>query len=88
MPYKRFSRVSWTFSIPKFRQFFKESDFFNISNDVGRVKELLLLDLAVLRTPFPSAHTHWFSRERNDLASNDLFPTAWLGPVFFIIVVA
>jgi hypothetical protein len=60
----------------------------NISNDVGRVKELLLLDLAVLRTPFPSAHTHWFSRERNDLASNDLFPTAWLGPVFFIIVVA
>jgi hypothetical protein len=41
-----------------------------------------------LRTPFPSAHTHWFSRERNDLASNDLFPTAWLGPVFFIIVVA
>jgi hypothetical protein len=29
MRYKRFSRVSWTFSIPKFRQFFKESDFFN-----------------------------------------------------------
>ena len=29
MSYKRFSRVSWTFSIPKFRQFFKESDFFN-----------------------------------------------------------
>jgi hypothetical protein len=29
MTYKRFSRVTWTFSIPKFRQFFKESDFFN-----------------------------------------------------------
>jgi hypothetical protein len=40
------------------------SDFFNISNDVGPVKELLLLDLAVSRTPFPSAQTHWLlSRE-------------------------
>jgi hypothetical protein len=29
MRYKRFSRVSWTFSIPKVRRFFKESDFFN-----------------------------------------------------------
>jgi hypothetical protein len=88
MPYKRRSRFWWTFSIPRLGQFFQKREFFNISNDVGRVKELLLLDLAVLRTPFPSAHTHWFSRERNDLASNDLFPTAWLGPVFFIIVVA
>jgi hypothetical protein len=44
--------------------------------------------LSFADTHFASAQTHWFSRERNDLASNDLFPTAWLGPVFFIIVVA
>jgi hypothetical protein len=29
MRYKRFSRLAWTFSIPQFWQFFKESDFFN-----------------------------------------------------------
>jgi len=53
----------------------EEVKCFNISNDVGPVKELLLLDLAVSGTPFPSAQTHWLL-------------SAWLGPVFFIIVVA
>jgi hypothetical protein len=82
------SSRDFVFTIFPGGRFSTATPVFNISNDLGRVKELLLLDLAVLRTPFPSAHTHWFSRERNDLASNDLFPTAWLGPVFFIIVVA
>ena len=40
--YKRFFRVSWTFSITRFLTFFRKTDFFNISNEVGRVKRDLI----------------------------------------------
>ena len=47
-----------------FRKLSSAQQFFNISNDVRRVKELLRLDLAVSRTPFLSTQAHWFaSRE-------------------------
>jgi hypothetical protein len=37
---------------------------------------------------FPSAQTHWFLRESKGLYFfDDLYPTAWLGPVFFIMAV-
>lgn len=37
---------------------------------------------------FPSVQTHWLLRESNGLYFfDDLHPTAWLGPVFFIMAV-
>jgi hypothetical protein len=51
MPYKRFSRVAWTFSIPKFWQFFKESDFFNshacLRQQSGWLMEFMRRDLRI-----------------------------------------
>jgi hypothetical protein len=73
MRYKRFSRVAWTSSIPKFWQFFKESDFFNISNDAGRVKELLLVDFAVSRTPSRQRRRTGCFRESNDPAASMVY---------------
>jgi hypothetical protein len=36
----------------------RKTDFFNISNDVGRVKGLGLLVFVISHTRFPTAHTH------------------------------
>jgi hypothetical protein len=35
MPYKRLSRLGWTFSIPKSVAVFSESDFFNTHSQYG-----------------------------------------------------
>jgi hypothetical protein len=53
--YKRFSPVSWTFSITRFSTFFRKTDFFNISNEVGRVKRDLIFFLVRACTPHPLA---------------------------------
>ena len=61
---------------------------FNISNDVGRVKGLEVFAFVVLDTRIASAPRRWFLRESNDLSYFDnLYPTAWLGPVVFILMV-
>ena len=38
--YKRFPPVARTFSITRFSTFFRKTDFFNISNEVGLVKSV------------------------------------------------
>src|SRR5215472_5973459 len=59
-----------------------------ISNDVGRVKGLEVYVFVVSDTHVASAPRRWFLRESNDPSYFDnLYPTAWLGPVVFILVV-
>ena len=63
-------------------------EFFNISNDVGRVKGLDVFVFVDSDTRVASAPRRWFLRESNDLSYFDnLYPTAWLGPVVFILMV-
>ena len=62
--------------------------FFNISNDVGRVKGLEVYVFVVSDTRIALAPKRWFLRENDGLSYFDnLYPTAWLGPVVFILVV-
>jgi hypothetical protein len=70
--------------------FFEPSkkEFFNISNDVGRVKGLEVFIFVDSDTRVASAPRRWFLRQSNDLSYFDnLYPTAWLGPVVFIRMV-
>ena len=61
---------------------------FNISNDVGRVKGLDGFVFVDSDTGVASAPRRWFLRQSNDLSYFDnLYPTAWLGPVVFILTV-
>src|SRR5215469_8778329 len=62
--------------------------FFNISNDVGRVKGLEVYVFVVSDTRIALAPKRWFLHENDGLFySDNLHPTAWLGPVVFILVV-
>jgi len=64
------------------------SGYFNISNDVDRVKGFDVCVFVVLDTRIPLAPKRWFLRENAGLSYFDnLYPTAWLGPVVFILVV-
>src|SRR5690349_11084756 len=57
-------------------------DFFNISNDAGRVKGLGTVGFMISYTLITSAQTHCFpSRSNQPCFFVDLYPTAWLGPV-------
>jgi len=63
-------------------------DFFNISNDVGRVKGFDVFVFVVSDTRIALTPKRWFLRENDSLSYFDnLYPTAWLGPVVFILVV-
>ena len=88
MRYERSSRISRHFVFLQFRLLSAKLDFFNISNDVGRVKGLDVCVFVDLDTRVASAPRRWFLRESNDPSYFDnLYPTAWLGPVVFILMV-
>ena len=88
MRYERSSRIPRHFVSLKFWPLGSKREFFNISNDVGRVKGLGVFVFVVLGTRIASAPRRWFLRESNDLFYFDnLYPTAWLGPVVFILMV-
>jgi len=58
------------------------------SNDVGRVKGLEVYVFVVSDTRIALAPKRWFLHENDGLFySDNLYPTAWLGPVVFILVV-
>jgi len=68
---------------------FCQKEVFNISNDVGRVKGFDVFVFVVSDTRIALAPKRWFLRENDGLSYFDnLYPTAWLGPVVFILVVA
>src|SRR5215469_2946034 len=86
MRYERSSRIARHFVFRKFRPVSVKGDFFNISNDVGRVKGFDVFVFAVSDTPIALAPKRWFLRENGGLSYFDNFcPTAWLGPVVFIL---
>ena len=62
-------------------------EFFNISNDAGRVKGLGAVGFMISYTLITSAQTHCFPSRNQPCFFVDLYPTAWLGPFVFIIVV-
>ena len=50
MPYKRFSRVAWTFSISKFRQFWVEREFFNSHGIYQQLRIIWAKGVNIIRT--------------------------------------
>jgi hypothetical protein len=81
-------RRLWGFLTQSFSEHFFGSEFFNISNDVDRVKGFDVCVFVVSDTRIPLARKRWFLRENAGLSYFDnLYPTAWLGPVVFILVV-